>query len=443
MLRMLHLSDVHLDAPHTMTDLDAADVRRAELRAAFSSMMLYIRQNDVRLVLIAGDLFDNAFVSRETVSVLHKEFSAVPQCHFVIAPGNRDYYAPDSVYAETGVMGAFPDNVHIFRNAYPTCFRLDDIGVQVWGFAHTSPSMDGYRPLSSLTLAKKQSGVYRIFCGHAAIAPDEAALSADDEKQTAENGGTYTDGASVSAESGGAPLVTREELARLGFDYAALGHLHTSDGIRRISCASHGGQAQPAWTYFGYSGCLVGRGFDECGFKGAVCGVFDTDPMGNHTFSVRRLRIARRHYEVLDVDFTGKDIRTQADAYTEIKRCASEAAARGVSFDADAVLRVTLKGPLPASVRITHKGVTAVLRSAAGAGVRPADTAEDRETGHMPDMQLILSDDTVPYAPDTLHTDPTLRGAFYRELRDALESDDADMREVAGEALRAGLAALE
>ena len=99
MLRFLHCADAHLDTPFSMEDLENADVRRAELRSAFSSMMLYIRQNRINLLLIAGDLFGHAFLTRETTALLRREFASVTDCHIVIAPGNHDFYAEDSIYA--------------------------------------------------------------------------------------------------------------------------------------------------------------------------------------------------------------------------------------------------------------------------------------------------------------------------------------------------------
>ena len=54
-------------------------------------------------------------------------------------------------------------------------------------------------------------------------------------------------------------------------DYLALGHYHTYTV----------GQIDERGTYV-YSGCLEGRGFDECGEKGFV--VLDVEEKVNHTF---------------------------------------------------------------------------------------------------------------------------------------------------------------
>ena len=379
MLRFLHCADAHLDTPYTVADLDAADLKRAELRAAFSSMLLYIRQNDIRLVLIAGDLFSHAFIKKETISFLWREMEQTPSCHFVITPGNHDFYTDDCVYAQSSL----PSNVHVFTSEKVRSVYFEDIGAEVWGFAHVAPQMPGYRPLAGVRPVEKKPGVFRIFCGHADIR------------------GTSED----------TPQITKEQLARFGFDYAALGHIHNTEGVRRVGK-----------TYFGYSGCLIGRDFSETGFKGAICGILRTDENGANNVSVRRLRVARRHYEVLTVDLTALRLAqtlTEADVIAHILRTAEDA---HITLDRDTVLSLTLTGEIPADLFFEETQLLASL----------------------PDIaSLTLIDRTVPWQAEALSEDPTLRGAYYNELRDALFSEDETLRQTAAIALRVGLQELK
>ena len=72
-VKILHTGDIHLDSPFSGLSPSLAETRLNELRAAFTSMMTYVRVNEVDVVLIAGDLFDSEFATRETVGLIVRE----------------------------------------------------------------------------------------------------------------------------------------------------------------------------------------------------------------------------------------------------------------------------------------------------------------------------------------------------------------------------------
>ena len=90
---------------------------------------------DADLVLIAGDFFDNNRVKEplvaETASIVGSTGKPV-----VILPGNHDPHMPGSMYDR--FAHHFADHVHIFNDADGQLLTLDDVGVQIWGQAHTS-----------------------------------------------------------------------------------------------------------------------------------------------------------------------------------------------------------------------------------------------------------------------------------------------------------------
>ena len=51
MIKILHTGDVHLDSAFSGLDSRHAEIRRNELRAAFTSMMTYARANGIDLLL--------------------------------------------------------------------------------------------------------------------------------------------------------------------------------------------------------------------------------------------------------------------------------------------------------------------------------------------------------------------------------------------------------
>lgn len=147
-VRILHVGNVLLDRPIARLRSDAPENRREELRDSFSRLLQMAFERGVRLVLVSGNLFDNAFVTNDTVVFLSSLFSSYPSCHFVIAPGQKDAFTEESVYRS----GRFGRNVHIFTEEHLSRFDFDDLGVTVYGWAYTGAEHD-FSPLSGKRVA--------------------------------------------------------------------------------------------------------------------------------------------------------------------------------------------------------------------------------------------------------------------------------------------------
>lgn len=289
MLKILHSGDIHLDSPFARLDARKAEIRRGELRAAFSALFSYARTNKVDMILLSGDVFDRDFVTRETLSLMLREFR-MTQCPIIIAPGNHDCAAPGSIWTKP----IFPENVHIFRSPVVEKFSFDDLGVDVYGYAFVSPEMTEC-PLSG-THADNPEKI-NLLCAHGEL---------------------------------GVPLsrycpITRSALSEFGADYAALGHIHNASPAEQIGD-----------TLAAYCGCPEGRAFDEPGIKGAVlCEIEKKD--GRADVHLKRVRFSRRRYENETVDCTG------AETLAEIEeRIGTPVTVKG--YGEDTLLRVVLRG---------------------------------------------------------------------------------------------------
>ncbi len=288
MLRILHTGDVHLDSPFSGLDPTFAEVRRNELRAAFTSMLHYARCEKVDMILIAGDLFDAQFVTRETLALIKREFESI-KCPIIISPGNHDSVTESGVWKR----GVFPDNTYIFTNDSLEYFDFPDLGVRVWGWAFTSHTME-----SSPLVGRRADGEgINILCAH---------------------------GDMSSARSLSCPL-TVGELEAFGADYAALGHIHNpKEYTERIA----------------YCGCLEGRAFDETGIKGALDVTLDGGRVTR-----KKIRFSKRRYECASLDVYG------ADSNTELASRISEFII-SEHYGDDTILRLTLTGEVSPSFAV-------------------------------------------------------------------------------------------
>lgn len=300
MIRILHTADVHLDSPFSGLPPRCAEMRRNELRQTFVSMMTAAKRADCDLILIAGDLFDGALVTRETVRMLCREFEDFGRPIFV-APGNHDPASPGSVWQKV----TFPDNVHVFTSTDPEGIDLadengGDTGVTVYGYAFTGPDLTEV-PFEGMR-ADDPERINLLVC-HC----DMLGLKSTD-----------------------CP-VTAAHLAAFGADYAALGHIHNPPA------------AGPGNRY-AYCGCPEPRAFDELGPKGALFVEIEKED-GVSSVSLRRVRFSRRRYEKGEVDCTG------VASLAEIReRIGQKAAAEG--WGDDTLAQVRLTGFVPPSLLI-------------------------------------------------------------------------------------------
>ena len=197
--------------------------------------------------------------------------------------------------------------------------------------------------------------------------------------------------------------VSESDIAGTGFDYCALGHVHNSAGMKRVGN-----------TYYAYSGCLEGRDFGETGHKGAI--VLDIEKSrGIASVKAAGVRFSKRRYEICRADVSG--CRTDDELMTKLR------AAIVGKYGSDTLLRLILTGNVPPSLRISTDGIAARF----GDGL----------------FYFEVLDRTLPlYDSDALRSDPTIRGAFFRELLPLLENGSPEERADAARALRLGLMAL-
>ena len=216
-MKIIHCSDLHLDSP-LGSNLSAhkALERSAELCAAFGRLVAYAVREQVAAVLIAGDLFDSPDVSGRTVDYVLEKIRSAAQVTFFYLRGNHD-----------GNRDAFsgwvlPENMKCFADEWRSfpCGNVLITGMELG--------------------AKKPEACF-----------DDLDLPADACNIVMLHG-------QIAAHSG-PEQIPLPNLRNRNIDYLALGHIHSFKQ----------GKLDDRGIYC-YSGCLEGRGFDECGEKGFV-----------------------------------------------------------------------------------------------------------------------------------------------------------------------------
>lgn len=247
MIKFLHAADLHLDAPFSALSREHAVQRRQEQRAAVAALVQACNEAQCDLMLLAGDLLDSAAAYPETVACLVEQFAAC-RAEIFISPGNHDRFVPGCPYD----AAVFSDNVHIFTKNQMEAVTLPSLGCTVWGAAFTAmdcpPLLAGFHaPADGLQLAVLHGEV---------------------------------------RQGSGYNAISEADIAASGLAYLALGHVHTTAGLLR---AGH--------TAYAWSGCPMGRGFDETGEKGYFLGTVDENGV-----TARFVPLPGRKYEWLTVE---------------------------------------------------------------------------------------------------------------------------------------------
>ena len=359
MVRILHAADFHLDSAFTGLNEQQARQRRQESRDLTRRMVEYANDHGVQLMLLAGDLFDSDSIYGQTAEELAAALAEF-RGHVVIAPGNHDCYTAASPYART----LWPDNVLIFTAPEMLSMGLSfpQYGCTVYGAAFTAPEMPESAELAGIA---EQDGNVAIGILHG-----EAGVK----------------------DSRYRPIPL-QQIAQSGLDYLALGHVHACSGVQLAGK-----------TAYAYPGCPEGRGFDELGDKGFLAG-----EVGKGSVKLRFVPFAKRRYEIVTVDVTGR----------EPLEAVCEALPQHTEAD---IYRVILTGERSGSVD------TAAITDELSPRFYALEV-RDRTT--------VCRDIWDGYGEDSL------RGLFLQKMREKYDAAGEDERQTIQQAVRFALSAME
>lgn len=250
-MKIIHCADLHLDSKmETNLSKEKARERKNEILITFEKMVQYAKQNNVKIIIIAGDLFDKSKVSQKAKRIVKDVILSNSEIDFIYLKGNHD----EAGFIEEGE--AIPKNLKMFNDRKWTTYEYGNICITGIEFG----SQDRYEMYNSLMLDKDKINIV-VMHGQ------ESDLTVNDK----------TD------------IINLKALKNKNIDYLALGHIHS---YKQEKLDNRG--------IYCYSGCLEGRGFDECGQKGFV--LLDIEDNKVHSNFIPFA--SRTIYEVY-VDLTG------------------------------------------------------------------------------------------------------------------------------------------
>lgn len=264
-VKIVHSADFHYDTPFKEVLESQSKVNKEELKEVFKNIIDFCSNKDVDILLMAGDIFDNYTVNRETLLFIEECLKKISDVKVFISPGNHDPFSNNSFYK----LVNWPDNVYIFTGALEKVY-LKELGVNIYGAAFNS-KYERQSLMAGISNTANEDEI-NIMVIHGEIT-------------NSKDGNEYNP-------------ITLNEMEDSNMDYIALGHRHSFSGINRIGNTS-----------YAYSGCPQGRGFDETGDKGIIYGSIYK---GGTDLSF--VRTSKRNYEEVIVNIAG------CNTYEEIRK---------------------------------------------------------------------------------------------------------------------------
>ena len=187
-MKIIHCSDLHLDS-RMKSNLDSqkAKERRDEILITYQNMIKYAVENNVKIILIAGDLFDRKDTTVKARNIVIDSIISNPDIDFVYLKGNHD----ESGFLEN--LENIPDNLKLFTSNKWTTYNYGKITISGIEFGNLSD----YEIYNTLLLNKND---FNIVTMHG----QESKYEMKDKTE----------------------IINISNLKNKNIDYLALGHIH-------------------------------------------------------------------------------------------------------------------------------------------------------------------------------------------------------------------------
>ena len=304
-VRFLHCAGFRFDSPSWEGPEGWSAQRTQDLWQTFESVLSLCQSEKVDFLFIAGDLFEQEYVRKETVERVARSFAKLVGIRIFIAPGERDPLVSTSAYR----LSVWPSNVHIFLGSLSSV-KIPSQNATVYGAGWTAYRQEG----SFLDgFQAKRDGTLQFMLLHAEVN-------------------------SVKNTEGYIPILM-EQIESSGLNYIALGHQEVWSGIQKA-----GG------TFWADCGSSEARRFRESGPRGVLLGEIDNE---SSRFEFRELG-QRRYFEktlLIQSDMEGFAAKLLAETSTQERQ--------------RNLFRINLSGPfqeVEAEAQILQKLLTETFR---------------------------------------------------------------------------------
>lgn len=215
-MKFIHTADLHIGSKINVRINNLSSTIIQRVNNSLDELSQYAKNNDIEVIVIAGDLFDSKNMSIRIINSILNTINNYPNIYYLYALGNHD---------KVNFLSNFelPKNLIIFNKDYEmiTIHDVNFIGINFYN----DSVLDKYKNIPSLDSDKKN-----VLIIHGEI---------------------------YSGDKIEAKKINLKKFIDKNINYLALGHIH----MNSVNILDGNG-------VYVYPGCLFARGFDELGKKG-------------------------------------------------------------------------------------------------------------------------------------------------------------------------------
>lgn len=255
----IHIADLHLDAAlSSLGDADKANIRRGELFNCLQGITERILNQDIELLIISGDFFEDKYVRGSTILAVKNLFSELYKTDVIICPGNHDPLEKNSYYR----VSEWGSNVHILEDSQQVLY-LEKYNTCIYNMGSRGNVREDYPIIFDKEISNER---FNLLLFHGTV--------------------------DMPFEEDNYNPITSKEIFSLGVDYVALGHMHCySYYNNETTVMINPGSPEPL-------------GFDEEGHHGFVQGKLTLSEENRKSVETEFIVSATRHYHNLEVDIS-------------------------------------------------------------------------------------------------------------------------------------------
>lgn len=349
-MKFIHIADVHMGCVPDQGKIWSND-RAEEIHNTFVKVTKVCEEQNIDVLLIAGDLFDSQPTEKQ-LKELDFRLKQMRGTKTVIIAGSSDYITEDNRWDKY----EFSSDVKVLEPDKVDEVYFEDLKLCVRGFSY---GKEKYSERILETIRPSRKDEYNILLGY-------------------------------GGEDDYMPFA-KQNLARLGFDYIALGHSHKPSHMLKNRMA--------------YAGSLEPLGVEESGKRGYILGEVDE----NNNTTISFVPFSRRIYFGMNIsvssDNTNEDILDIIDE--QIRKNGNQN-----------IYKITIKGNLSPDVGLNLSALTRRYN-----------------------IYEIVDESKSEYNVSELYSDnqSNILGRYIKELS---KSDNIENKEIRYKALRYGIDAL-